>query len=217
MALLLENGVPMSHYKLFYSPGACSMSVHICLLECGQTPELINAGLHNADGRNAEFMTANPRGQVPVLVEDGKVIREGAAQMIYLLQKYKSPLLPQSGEAQAAALEWLCWGNATLHPAYSRFFSAKRYTDAAVSDAVRAMAVTSIQKLWDEADAHLAKNKYLAGDQPTMGDILMAVIANWGAPVTLGENVKRVIREMIARPAYQKAIAAEQVEYKAAA
>ena len=208
----------MPAYKLFYSPGACSMAVHICLLECGQNPELVNANLR-AEQRQADFMKANPRGQVPVLVEDGQVIREGAAQMIYLMQKYNSPLLPKSGAEQAQALEWLCWGNATLHTAYSKYFTMKKvFADnpAAMEQGTKAMEA-AIQKLWDEADAHLAKNKYLAGNQPTMADILMAVIANWGVPATLGANVKRVIREMIARPSYQKAIAAEQVEYKAAA
>ncbi|NBX66643.1 MAG: glutathione S-transferase family protein [Proteobacteria bacterium] len=207
----------MPNYKLFYSPGACSMAVHIALLECGQSPELVNANLR-AEQRNADFMKANPRGQVPVLVEDGQIIREGAAQMIYLLDTYKNPLLPQSGPQRAQALEWLCWANATLHPAYSKGFGAKRVSDdAAVQDAIMKSACASIQKLWDEADAHLAKNKYLAGDKPTMGDILMAVIANWSMPVTQGPNVKRVIREMIERPSYKKALAAEQVEYKAAA
>jgi glutathione S-transferase len=54
-----------------------------------------------------------------------------------------------------------------------------------------------------------------------MGDILMAVIANWSAyfpgQITIGPNVKRVLKDVIARPAYQQAMAAEQVEYKAAA
>ncbi len=207
----------MSTYKLFYSPGSCSMAVHIALLECGQTPVLVNANLR-AEQRDADFMKANPRGQVPVLVEDGQVIREGAAQMIYLLDKYENALLPKTGPERARALEWLCWANATLHPACSRVFGAKRVSDdTAVQDAIVKSACASIQKFWDEADAHLATSKYLAGDNPTIGDVLMTVIANWGVPVTQGPNVKRVIREMIARPAYQKALATEQVEYKAAA
>ena len=93
-------------YKLFYSPGACSMAVHIALNECGQAVELVNAELHGA-ARNPEFVKANPRGQVPVLVDNGQIIREGAAQMIYLLDKHNSPLLPRSGPERARALEWL--------------------------------------------------------------------------------------------------------------
>ena len=210
-------------YKLFYSPGACSMAVHICLLECGQSPTLINAGLHDAQ-RNPEFVKSNPRGQVPVLVEDETIIREGAAQMIHLMEKHGSPLLPKSGPERARALEWLCWGNATLHPAYSKAFMMKK-AFAGNKDAMDAgvkFACEQIQKYWNEADAHLANNKYLAGDTPTMADILMSVIANWSGyfpegQIIIGQNVKRVIKEMIARPSYQKALAAEQVEYKAAA
>jgi glutathione S-transferase len=208
-------------YTLFFSPGACSMAVHVALNECGQAVELVNAELHGAQ-RNPEFLKANPRGQVPVLVEDGKVIREGAAQMIYVLDKHENPLLPKTGFARAAALEWLCWGNATLHPAYSRLFGAKRVSsDEAVQNAVAASAITSIQKLWDDTEAHLATSKYLAGDTVTIGDILMTVIANWNTyfegQINLGPNVKRVLKEIIARPSYQKALKAEQVEYKVAA
>ncbi len=64
--------------------------------------------------------------------------------------------------------------------------------------------VAQVQTLWDEADARLGKTKYLAGDSLTVADILLSVIANWGLPVTLGANVKRVISEVSKRPAYQK-------------
>lgn len=208
-------------YTLYYSPGACSMAVHICLLECGQKPNLENCDLY-ATPRNPALAKVNTRGQVPVLKDGEEIIREGAAQMIYLMDKHASPLLPREGAARARALEWLCWANATLHPAYSRAFGAKRVSqDAAVQEAVLDSACQCIQKLWDDAEAHLANSKYLAGNEPTMADILMAVIANWSpyfpGKITLGANVKRVLREMIARPSFQQAMAAEQVDYKAAA
>lgn len=208
-------------YKLYYSAGACSMAPHVLLHELNVPHEAIKVDLHAGEGQKPEFLKLNPRGQVPLLIdEDGTPVKEGAAIMIYLLDKHKSPLLPQSGTARAKALEWLCWGNATLHPAYARAFWAKyRIQDDAVKSFVMKESIAHIQKLWDEAEVQLAKTKYLAGDQVTAADILVSVIANWdvGHAFNKGPNLKRLIADISKRPAFQKAVQHEQVEYKAAA
>jgi glutathione S-transferase len=197
------------------------MAPHIVLHELGVQHEAIKMNMQAGDTQKPEFLKLNPRGQVPLLIdEDGTPIKEGAAIMIYLMDKHKSPLLPQTGKARAKALEWLCWGNATLHPAYGRAFWAKyRIQDEAVKAFVQKEAFAQIQTLWDEAEAQLGKTKYLAGDQVTAADILVSVIANWdvGKSFTMGPNLKRMIAEISKRPAFQKAIQHEQVEYKAAA
>lgn len=208
-------------YTLFFSPGACSMAVHVALKETGAKYELTQVALHGPS-KNADLLKVNPRHQVPVLVDGDLVVREGAAILIYLLEKENSPLLPKSGPARARALEWLCFGNASLHPAYSMAFGRAGVSeDPKIQEAVGKAACAKIQKLWDDAEAHLANNKYLAGDQLTIGDILMAVIANWSpkmpVAINLGPNVKRVLKDVIARPSYQEALQSEQVEYKAAA
>jgi glutathione S-transferase len=208
-------------YQLYYSPGACSMAVHVILNELNQPVELHRVSLQEGDNRKPEFLKINPRGQVPVLVDDGLSIREGAAQIIYLLDKHKSPLLPASGKERAVALEWLCYANASLHPAYSRAFFLKRNAkDEAAKAELMKIAVAAINKMWADVDAHLAKNKYLAGDNLTAADILISVFANWESwlplPTVIGANTKRLIKEVISRPSYQKALETEQVEYKAA-
>lgn len=207
-------------YKLFYSPGACSMAVHIALNEVGQKYELIKADLHGAQ-KDAALLAVNPLHQVPVLVDGDLAIREGAAILIHLMEKHKSPLLPASGEARTRAIEALCFCNASLHVAYSKMFMMKGIfanNEVALEQGLKATC-DSIQKLWNQLDTELGKQKYLAGDTLTIADILMTVIANWQAakPVTLGANVKRVIREVIARPSYTEALASENVTYKAAA
>ena len=146
-------------------------------------------------------------------------IREGAAILLHILEKHSSPLLPKSGMARTEALEWLMFANATLHPAYARVFFLKRNgtNDGALMDA----AVANINKLWAEVDQRLATRAYICGEDITIADIVLTVIANWSGnvpqPVMLGANTKRLLKSVIARPAYQKALAAEQVEYKAAA
>lgn len=209
--------------ELYYSPGACSMAIHVVLNELNQPVTLHNTSIREGKTRSAEFLAVNPRGQVPVLVEEGQVIREGAAILIYLLDKYQNAMLPKSGKERATALEWLCWANATLHPAYSRgFWLMRSVEEGAVRDKLLAQALDDVEAKWADADKRLGETgAFLAGAQLGAADILVAVIANWGsyfprAP-KLGGNVERLLRTVIARPSYQKALAAEHVEYKAVA
>lgn len=203
-------------YKLYYKPGACSMAVHIILNELNVPFEAIKQD----DLKAPDFVKLNPRGQVPLLIVDGEPVKEGAAIITYLLDTHANNLMPKSGIERAKALEWLMWCNASLHPACSKIFGLKKPSadilDVKAKDDLQTLFLEQVQSLWDEADARLAKTKYLAGDQVTAADILMAVIANWGVG-TPGANVKRVLKDVVARPSYQKALAAEQIQYKAAA
>lgn len=203
-------------YKLYYKPGACSMAIHVILNELNVPFEAIKQD----DLKAPDFLKLNPRGQIPLLIVGGEPIKEGAAIITYLLDTHANDLLPKSGIERAKALEWLMWCNASLHPACSKIFGLKKPTadvlDAKAKEDLQNLYLSQVQELWNEADARLAKTKYLAGDKVTAADILMAVIANWGLG-TPGANVKRVLKDVIARPSYQKALAAEQIEYKAAA
>ena len=201
-------------YKLYYKSGACSMAVHVILNELNVPFEAVE----QKDLKAPDFLKLNPRGQIPLLVVDGEPVKEGAAIIAYLLDTHSNDLMPKSGIERAKALEWLMWANASLHPACSKmFWLNKQSFDDATKAELAQLFSAQIQSLWDEADARLAKTKYLAGDKVTSADILMAVIANWGLPVTLGANVKRVLKDVTALPSYQKALATEQIEYKAAA
>lgn len=200
-------------YKLFYKPGACSMAVHVILNELN----VPFTAIRQDDLKAPDFVKLNPRGQVPLLLVDEEPVKEGAAIIAYLLDTHENDLLPKSGIARAKALEWLMWCNASLHPACGRLFWLNRQDfDDATKAELSKIFLAQVQALWDEAEERLAKTKYLAGDRVSAGDILLAVIANWGVG-TPGAHVKRVLRDVVARPAYQKTLAAEQIEYKAAA
>jgi len=209
-------------YKLYYSPGACSMAVHVLLNEMGIPFEAKKVSIQDGENQTPEFLAINPRGQVPVLADEDFIIREGAAIIMYLLENHNSPLLPRSGRPRAAVLEWLMFANATLHPAYSKcFFIMRNVQDKAQQDALFKIAIDQLNKLWAEVDTKLAKSQYICGKEISPADIMVTVFANWGSyfPMqpTLGNNVKRLIREISTRPSYQKALKTEQVEYKAAA
>lgn len=159
---------------------------------------------------------------MPVLAKDGFTQREGAAILISLLDEHKSPLLPASGKARATVLEWLCFANASLHPAYARcFFQHKALGASAGDNPLYAPAIEHIQKLWNDIETQLANQEYLCGQECSIADILVTVIANWTPnlkkPITFGPKTKALFGRVIARPAYQKAMAAENVTYKVAA
>lgn len=206
-------------YTLYYSPGACSMAIHALLEELGQSCKLERVDL--GAKRSPEFLKTNPRGQVPVLVDGDLAIRESAAIIQHLVEKHGSDLIPAAkGTARTKALQWLSFANASLHPAYSRVFWLLRV--AKDNEALIKAAIENINAIWKDIDDQLADTKYIAGDKITAADILIAVIANWGIASfpqkpELGANVKRLVKEISARPAFAKVLKAEEIEYKAAA
>lgn len=208
-------------YQLYYAPGTCSLAVHVLLNELNQPVELTRLSLQ--DPRPAEFLKVNPRGNVPVLVDDGTVVREGGAILTYLADKHKSDLLPREGASRARALEWLMFANASLHPTYARSFFLKRGLPEgeAANHPLYTATIEAIQKYWDEIESELQTRPYIAGESVTLADILLTVIGSWGPwllqPVTFGAKTQDLFKRVAAREAYKKAVASEQASLKAAA
>jgi glutathione S-transferase len=208
-------------YKLYYSPGACSRAVHVVLNEIGENPELIKINTAAGEQKKPEFLKINPFGVVPVLVDDGTVILEGAAQIVHLCDKHKSPLLSREGLARTKALQWLSFANATLHPAYGRMFMLRKLDlDDAARDSLVKQYTAIIQGLWDKIETHLAANgPFLAGKDVTPGDILVTVISSWSPfdqKFNFGPKTKALIESVSSRPAFKKAKDLETAEAKAA-
>jgi glutathione S-transferase len=206
--------------KLYYASGACSFAIHAMLIECGAQFEAQKVDLQGGEQRQPEFLKINSRGQIPVLVDGQKTIREGAAIISYLAEKFKSPLLPQSGEGHIEALEAMMFCNATLHPAYSRcFFISRQDIDAASKTKLLDVAFASLQNLWDDVEAQLNRTAYFAGANLTIADFMLCTMANWTLYATpkFGPKTKSLFASVTARPSYQAALAAEGVTYKAAA
>ncbi len=184
-------------YELYYSPGACSRAVHFALQALAVPFKAHCTVISKGQTRTPEFLKLNPRGQVPLLVEDGRPILEGAAQMLYLFDKHgPSPYFPAvNAPTRAHALEWLMFGNATLHPLYSRYFSVSRIfpDDKAAAETMGAAVLANIQTAWDGVEAVLAKSAFVCGEHLTLPDVLLTVIAGWVDKVQFGPNTQRMI------------------------
>ncbi len=207
-------------YTLYYSPGACSLAVHVLLQELKLPFELVEINLGERKHRTKDYLAINPRSQVPALVGDGVVLLESAAIMLYLMEKHGSAWLPISAMARAKAVEWLLFCNSTLHQAYIRsFFFLKTIKDAEQLRELLVVNSKAISRLWSNVEEQLLAHPYIAGEALTAADILLTVIANWSfafpdAPITIGERTKQHLKHIASLPSFVKAMEREGVSYK---
>ncbi len=202
-------------YTLYFIPGACSLATQAILNELDQESTLV----HKLEADR--FETLNPAGTVPVLVDGDKVLNEGVAIILHLLNKHENNLIPESGDARHRAIEHMMFANATMHPAYGRlFFAQANVTDPAVKQQIFDSAAVAINKLWQVVEAKLEHMPYLGGQDISPADILLAVYSRWGdffpVDIVLGPNGRRMVDAVLKRDSMQRAIQREQ-DYSAGA
>jgi glutathione S-transferase len=197
--------------KLYYSPGACSLSPHIALCEAGLAFEAIPAPTKThklPDG--TDFYTINPLGYVPVLeLDDGRRLREGPAIVQYIADQVPAKnLAPANGTFERYKLqEWLTFIGTEIHKTFSPLFNpaTPAETKAASLDRLKARLT------W--VDAELEGNEYLMGDHFTVADGYLFVVTNWGQYVGLDlsafANLAAYRARIGARPAVVAAMKAE--------
>jgi glutathione S-transferase len=147
--------------KLYYSPGACSLSPHIVLQETGLAFEAIKAPTktHQLDD-GTDYYTINPLGYVPYLVlDDGRTLHEGPAIVQYLADQVPAKnLAPANGSWERYKLqEWLNVIGTELHKGFSPLFNPAMPEEAKVLAKERLMA----RLKW--VDTQLAGKQYLMG------------------------------------------------------
>ena len=198
--------------KLYFSPGACSLSPHIALLESGLpfTLELASTKTHQLkDG--PDFYTINPLGYVPVLeLDNGQRLREGPAIVQYIAdQAPASKLAPANGTWERYQLqEWLTFIGTEIHKTFSPLFNPN------MPDAAKELFRAQILKRLTWVDSQLAGKDYLTGAQFTVADGYLFTVCGWtkfvGIDVSALANLGKFLERVGARPAVQKAIADEK-------
>ena len=197
--------------KLYYSPGACSLSAHIALHEAGLacTPMLVSTKSHQLqDG--TDFYSINPLGYVPVLeLDNGERLREGPAIVQYIADQVPDKqLAPANGTlARYRLQEWLNFIGTELHKGFSPLFNPA--TPEEYKPVVRERLLLRLQ--W--VDSQLAGKQYLMGDQFTVADGYLFTVTNWTQPTNLDisglANLAAYRERVGARPAVQAAMKAE--------
>jgi len=198
-------------YTLYYLPGACSLATQVVIHELGQEVEII-------DKQKVENFTAiNPVGTVPVLVDNNSTLREGAAVLLYLLNKHKNTMLPETGDAREQAIQDIMFANATMHPTYGRlFFIAQNITDEKTKQSAFDAAAEAINLLWQVVEQQLENNDFLGGDHPSAADIMFTVYSRWGASfpvdIKLGVKTQKMVDAVLLMPSFERALAAENAQ-----
>ena len=197
--------------KLYYSPGACSLSPLIVLHEAGlaYTPVLASTKSHKLqDG--TDFYTINPLGYVPVLeLDDGTRLREGPAIVQYLAdQAPHKNLAPANGTlARYRLQEWLTFIGTELHKSFGPLFTPGTPED--YKPQVRERLLGRLQ--W--VDSELAHKPYLMGEQFTVADAYLFTVSNWcghvGVDISGLKHLAAYRERIAARPAVQAAMKAE--------
>ena len=197
--------------KLYYSPGACSLSPHIVLLEAGLdfTAEKVDLKSKKTE-TGADYTTVNSKGAVPALVmEDGKLLTEGAAIVQYVAdQKPQSGLAPANGTLERYRLmELLNYIASEMHKGYSPLFNP------AITPEAKAAAIAALDKKFTFLTAQLGDKPYLLGDTFTVADAYLFTVLSWSARVgvDLGKwpALNAYVARVKSRPKVQEALKAE--------
>ena len=197
--------------KLFYSPGACSLSPHIALHEAGLAHELVKVDLKAKKTENGDdFNVINPKGQVPALMLDsGELLTEGPVIVQVIADKAAGKnLAPANGTEQRYKMqEWLNFTTSELHKNFSPLFNP------AIPDDVKKFFIDRIMGKFKYADSQLAGRDYLMGKQFTVADGYLYTMLRWaeGNKMDLSalKNLMAYKDRVGARPKVQEALTKE--------
>lgn len=197
--------------KLYYSPGACSLSAHIAMHEAGLPFEAIPAPTKThqlPDG--TDYYTINPLGYVPYLtLDDGRSLHEGPAIVQYIADQVPAKnLAPANGSYERYKLqEWLTFIGTELHRSFTPLFAPTTPAET------KATFITKLQGRLKWVDGELAGKQYLMGDQFTVADGYLFVVTNWAPRVEVDlspyANLLAYRARVAARPAVIAAMKAE--------
>lgn len=202
--------------KLYYIPAACSLSPHIIIHELGLHVSLIKVDhkTHLTDAGD-DYSQVNPLGYVPALeLEDGTVLREGAAIVQYLGDlRPELGLVPAHNSLDRYRLqEWLSFLGAEIHKGFIPLLYAAlagRYVET---------VKPRLEARFAWIDAQLQGRHYLMGERFTVADAYLFALVGWGQAQWLTSYYRADIHfdhlhnlhawydRVVARPAVQKAL-----------
>jgi glutathione S-transferase len=197
--------------KLYYSPGASSLSPHIALREAGLAFEPVLASIKThqlPDG--TDYYTVNPLGYVPLLeLDDGTQLREGSAIVQYIAdQAPLKNLAPANGTLPRYRLqEWLTFIGMEIHRSFSPLFNAAMPAEG------KQIYHDRLARRFAWLDQQLAGREYLMADHFTVADGYLFTATRWAQPMKVDlsshANVLAHYERVAARPAVQEALKVE--------
>ena len=202
---------------LYYSPGVCSMASHIGLEESGVPYEKRATLLPKGEHKSEAYLKVNPRGKVPSLDVDGKVITENTAILTYIGKRYpEKNLLPKDPIEEARCISTMAWFSNSVHPPYTHYVRPERFggDGEAAQAAVKELGKKTFFGQVTEIDSMLQGKQWIMGDQFTVADGYALVFYGWGVRAGLPmQDLKAYTAwkdRMLKRPAVRKVLEEEQ-------
>jgi glutathione S-transferase len=197
--------------KLYYAPGACSLSPHIVLREAGIAADIEKVDLREKKTASGEdFTKVNPKGYVPALkLDDGRVLTEGVAIVQYLAdQKPDSGLVPKAGSLERyTQQEWLTFISSEVHKQFSPLFNPK------AGDEWKQFCRDRLAMRFDYISGQMDGKAWLTGDKFTAADAYLFTVLNWHKRVEIDlarwPVLQKYLERVVARPKVQEAMKAE--------
>lgn len=198
--------------KLYFAPGACSLSPHIVLREAGLPFQLEKVDLRSKQtASGTDYRTVNPKGSVPALaLDDGQVLTEGPTVVQYLADLVpEKQLAPAAGSMERYRLmEWLNFISTELHKGFSPLFNP------AMPQEAKQLTMERLLSRLDYLETRLGGDGFLLGAQFTVADAYLFVILRWGRAFEIDlarwPGIEAYFKRVEQRPAVQAALAAEK-------
>jgi glutathione S-transferase len=197
--------------KLYFSPGACSLSPHIVLREAGLpfTLEKVDLTTHKT-AQGVDYYTINPKGQVPVLeLDNGDRLSEGPIVAQYVADTAKNAdLMPLAGTAaRYRVLEWQNYVTSELHKSFTPLFNPDVNAEA------KGVVAKLLKKKYRWVATQLEGRQYLTGDTFTAADAYLFTVSGWAKHVNLDlsdlAGFQTYLSRVAARPAVKEAMRTE--------
>ena len=197
--------------KLYYTPGACSISPHIALCEAGIAHQIEKVDLKTKKTESgADYLAINAKGYIPALqLDNGEVLVEGVVIVQYIAdQKPESGLAPKAGTMERYRLmEWLTFISSELHKTFSPLFNP------AMPDEAKKIFRDRLAQRWAYVDKQLAGKNYLMGANFSVADGYLYNMTLWAKRVEFDlsgcPNVTAFVARVEARPKVVEALKAE--------
>jgi GSH-dependent disulfide-bond oxidoreductase len=198
--------------KFYYNAAPNPTKVALFLEEAGLPYEPIPVDTRKGDQHKPEFLAVNPNAKVPAIVDGDVTVFDSNAILLYLAEKTGKFLPPKGDKMRGEFLSWLMFVASGVGPYSGQSVHFRNAAPEKLEYAINRYAFEA-QRHYGILDGRLAKHKYMLGDTYTIVDMAL-----WGwarmIPMVLGEpawakfpNLKRLVDEISARPAAQRAIA----------
>jgi glutathione S-transferase len=194
-------------YKLFYYPRNASWAPHLVLAEMGVEFELVLVDRKSNEQKSSEYLTLNPTGRIPTLIDNDLVIFESAAICLHLCEKHpESGLIPKLDSPLCTKFyQWLLYLNSTVQPELMIYFYPQKHT---LGDDVKSIVKAQelrVTEMFSLLDKELAGKIFLVGSSLTVCDYFLFMLCHWASrfsqsPLSF-DNLGRYWRDISKREA----------------